>query len=188
MSSSLENYGFVRDEIITNYAVLCVASYILGIGDRHLSNFLIKHSTGVSISINLSYYQEIISIHFGLALGSGINEFFPDLMPFRLTQIFEGLCHPEGINGIFREAMIEAMNCLRNNRHIIIDYCEIFIKDPLLVHILLARGNKIPQDLLQRKLEQLKIEDEIYSSSVPITISTELEQLRISQQHSQNQH
>jgi len=53
-------------------------------------------------------------------------------MPFRLSRTFEGVTAPIGINGIFRHAMIDVLKSLRKKRHIILDFCEVFINDPLL--------------------------------------------------------
>lgn len=74
MSVSLEAFVFIRDRFISNYAVCCAAGYILGIGDRHLENFLLNYVTG-----------EIVLIDFGYSFGSSLNLPIPELLPFRLT-------------------------------------------------------------------------------------------------------
>ncbi len=71
---STEAFLKVKSGFIKNYATFCTASYILGIGDRHLENFLVNYLTG-----------EIIGIDFGISFGNGINIKIPELMPFRLT-------------------------------------------------------------------------------------------------------
>ena len=53
----------------------CAGSYILGIGDRHLENFLLDQCDGT-----------VVGIDFGLAFGSGLGLPAPELIPFRLTQ------------------------------------------------------------------------------------------------------
>ena len=42
LCSNLESFMFIRDRFIKNYSVVCIAGYILGIGDRHLENFLLN--------------------------------------------------------------------------------------------------------------------------------------------------
>ena len=121
MSVSLEAFVFIRDRFISNYAVCCAAGYILGIGDRHLENFLLNYVTG-----------EIVLIDFGYSFGSSLNLPIPELLPFRLTQVFEGLSKPIGLDGIYKHEFVALMSELRNKRHIILDYCEVFINDPLL--------------------------------------------------------
>jgi DNA-dependent protein kinase catalytic subunit len=42
-------------------ATFSIASYLIGIGDRHLENFLVDTSDG-----------EVLGIDFGIAFGSGV--------------------------------------------------------------------------------------------------------------------
>jgi len=85
LSSTCEAYVYLKNRFIRNYATLCIAGYILGIGDRHLENYLINYSTG-----------EVVSIDFGISFGGGYNLLIPELMPFRLTKMFEGVMLPVG--------------------------------------------------------------------------------------------
>ena len=56
-------------------AVFSAASYLLGLGDRHLENFLVDTTDG-----------EVLGIDFGIAFSSNVHLSIPELMPFRLTQ------------------------------------------------------------------------------------------------------
>ena len=56
-------------------AVFSIASYLIGIGDRHLENFLVDTTDG-----------EVLGIDFGMAFSSNVHLHIPELMPFRLTQ------------------------------------------------------------------------------------------------------
>jgi len=47
---------------------------LIGIGDRHLENFLVDTTDG-----------EVLGIDFGIAFGSGVHLSIPELVPFRLT-------------------------------------------------------------------------------------------------------
>ncbi|CAF1501508.1 unnamed protein product [Didymodactylos carnosus] len=49
MANSHEGFYTLRSQFIVSYAVLCTSQYILGIGDRHQSNFLIDTTSGQSI-------------------------------------------------------------------------------------------------------------------------------------------
>lgn len=40
--------------------------------------------------------------------------------------------NPVGINGLFRHSMISAMTALKKKRHLLLDFCEVFINDPIL--------------------------------------------------------
>ena len=59
MSSSPEAFLMLRSHFARSYASLCVCQYILGIGDRHLSNLMIDLESG-----------GVIGIDFGHAFGS----------------------------------------------------------------------------------------------------------------------
>ncbi len=62
----------------------CIGSYILGIGDRHLDNFLLDKCDG-----------SLVGIDFGLAFGNGLGLPAPELIPFRLTQqVCRSVCLP----------------------------------------------------------------------------------------------
>eukprot|EP00349_Pseudokeronopsis_sp_Brazil_P010698 CAMPEP_0202979616 /NCGR_PEP_ID=MMETSP1396-20130829/85710_1 /ASSEMBLY_ACC=CAM_ASM_000872 /TAXON_ID= /ORGANISM="Pseudokeronopsis sp., Strain Brazil" /LENGTH=115 /DNA_ID=CAMNT_0049719111 /DNA_START=2048 /DNA_END=2398 /DNA_ORIENTATION=- len=102
-------------------ATFSIASYIIGIGDRHLENFLIDTSDG-----------EILGIDFGIAFGSGFHLGIPELIPFRLTQQIEGVISPHPLEGVYKQTMVHALQALRNRKGLILDTCEIFVKEPLL--------------------------------------------------------
>ena len=85
LSSNSEIYLNLKNQFIRNYGVICIAGYILGIGDRHLQNFLINYSNG-----------EVVSIDFGISFGTNINLGIPELVPFRLTKCFLNLMEPGG--------------------------------------------------------------------------------------------
>ena len=55
-------------------ACFSICSYLIGVGDRHLDNFLVDITDG-----------EVLGIDFGIAFGSGVHLATPELMPFRLT-------------------------------------------------------------------------------------------------------
>jgi DNA-dependent protein kinase catalytic subunit len=102
-------------------AVFSIASYLIGIGDRHLENFLIDTSDG-----------EVLGIDFGMAFGSNVHLHIPELMPFRLTQQIEGVISPHPLGGIYKQTMVHALNAMRKKKSLILDTCEIFVKEPLL--------------------------------------------------------
>ena len=56
-------------------ATFSIASYLIGVGDRHLENFLVDTTDG-----------EVLGIDFGHAFGSAMHLVTPELMPFRLTR------------------------------------------------------------------------------------------------------
>ncbi len=75
LCASPESFLVVRSRFARTFAAFTACSYILGIGDRHLDNFLIDTSDG-----------SLVGIDFGAAFGAGIGLGVPELMPFRLTR------------------------------------------------------------------------------------------------------
>ncbi|CDW71353.1 dna-dependent protein kinase catalytic subunit [Stylonychia lemnae] len=111
----------IKNQFTKSLATFSIASYLIGIGDRHLENFLIDTSDG-----------EILGIDFGIAFGSGIQLGIPELMPFRLTQQIEGVIAPHPLEGVYKQTMVHALNALKHRKSLIMDTCEIFVKEPLL--------------------------------------------------------
>jgi DNA-dependent protein kinase catalytic subunit len=53
-------------------------------------------------------------------------------MPFRLTQQIEGVIAPHPFEGVYKQTMVHALAALRKRKSLILDTCEIFVKEPLL--------------------------------------------------------
>ncbi|XP_069690626.1 DNA-dependent protein kinase catalytic subunit-like isoform X3 [Periplaneta americana] len=120
LSTSWESYFSLRQEFACSYAVLCIAHWLLGIGDRHLSNFLVSLRDGRCVGIDFGYA-------FGMA-----TQFLPvpELMPFRLTPHIVALLQPLEETGLFRETMIHCLRALRNNHDMLLATMEVFVQEP----------------------------------------------------------
>lgn len=55
MSTTPEAFLSLRSHFSSSHAVLCISHWILGIGDRHLSNFMINTETGGMIGIDFGH-------------------------------------------------------------------------------------------------------------------------------------
>lgn len=55
LSASPEAFLTLRAHFARSHAVLCICQYILGIGDRHLSNFLVSLETGGMVGIDFGH-------------------------------------------------------------------------------------------------------------------------------------
>ena len=128
LKKGLEHYLSNPEEIlntrinfIRNYSTLCIGCYLLGIGDRHLENFL--------ININNS---EVYAIDFGISFGQGLVQIIPELIPFRLTKQIRSIIYPFGYNGVIRNTMIDVLSAIKGYKKYILDYCEVFVKEPLI--------------------------------------------------------
>lgn len=122
MSSNLESFIALKNNFIKSYAVMCVAHWFLGIGDRHLGNSMISLKNG-----------EVIGIDFGHAFGTATqNLAIPELVPFRLTPCIVNVLQPLGENCLFKEIMIKTLKAFRRSSHPLLSTMEVFVKEPSL--------------------------------------------------------
>ncbi|KAF7660907.1 hypothetical protein LDENG_00272900 [Lucifuga dentata] len=122
MCTSPEAFLSLRSHFISSHALLCVSHWILGIGDRHLSNFMINMETG-----------GMIGIDFGHAFGSA-TQFLPvpELMPFRLTRQFVNLMQPLKESGLIQSIMVHALRAYRAEPDLLLNTMDVFVKEPSL--------------------------------------------------------
>lgn len=122
----LENFPnagtwFERRLAYTNsVATTSMIGYILGIGDRHISNILIHKSTA-----------ELVHIDFGIAFEQGKCLPTPETIPFRLTRDITAPFGVSGVDGVFRKSCEKTMQVLRENCTMIMTTLEVLLHDPL---------------------------------------------------------
>uniref|UniRef100_A0A673C7H7 DNA-dependent protein kinase catalytic subunit n=1 Tax=Sphaeramia orbicularis TaxID=375764 RepID=A0A673C7H7_9TELE len=122
MCNSPEAYLSLRSHFISSHALLSVSHWVLGIGDRHLSNFMINMETG-----------GMIGIDFGHAFGSA-TQFLPvpELMPFRLTSQFVNLMQPLKESGLIQSVMVHSLRAYRAEPDLLLNTMDVFVKEPSL--------------------------------------------------------
>ncbi|KAI9359803.1 hypothetical protein BD770DRAFT_319254 [Pilaira anomala] len=122
LASSPEAFLFLRKDFTYSLACISIFGYILGIGDRHLDNFLLDLNSG-----------RLIPIDFGHAFGSATEHLaIPEVVPFRLTRQFVGVLDPLGISGILETAMVNVLQAVKDEKDLLLNIMNVFIKDPLL--------------------------------------------------------
>jgi len=95
---------------------------VLGIGDRHLENFMLEKSTG-----------RVVGIDFGHAFGSATFMLpTPELMAVRLTRQMTSFLQPLDTGALLKEYMALALRALRSRRVELMRVMDIFISEPLL--------------------------------------------------------
>ncbi|XP_076655620.1 DNA-dependent protein kinase catalytic subunit [Halictus rubicundus] len=117
---SVESFVVMRRNFVTTYATMCIAHWILGIGDRHLGNLLIAVGSG-----------RCLGIDFGLAFDAGVDLRIPELMPFRLTNQILGLLKPFTEKDLLRAVMVHTLRALRNESGPILSCMDVFVHEPL---------------------------------------------------------
>uniref|UniRef100_A0A1B0CE33 non-specific serine/threonine protein kinase n=1 Tax=Lutzomyia longipalpis TaxID=7200 RepID=A0A1B0CE33_LUTLO len=105
---------------INTVASTSMVGYILGIGDRHLSNILLDQKTA-----------QIIHIDFGISFERGLIQRTPELVPFRLTRDMVSAMGFLGTDGVFRRSCEMTMEVLRENQATINTILEVLLYDPL---------------------------------------------------------
>ena len=110
----------------TNYtrstAVMSMAGYILGLGDRHPSNLMLDRYSG-----------KLLHIDFGDCFEASMHrDKFPERVPFRLTRMMVKAMEVAGIEGNFRATCNEVMRVLRTNKDSVMAMLEAFVHDPLI--------------------------------------------------------
>eukprot|EP00028_Trichosphaerium_sp_Am-I-7-wt_P001244 CAMPEP_0168535906 /NCGR_PEP_ID=MMETSP0405-20121227/19121_1 /TAXON_ID=498012 /ORGANISM="Trichosphaerium sp, Strain Am-I-7 wt" /LENGTH=462 /DNA_ID=CAMNT_0008563587 /DNA_START=274 /DNA_END=1662 /DNA_ORIENTATION=+ len=129
LSRSPEAYLQIREHFARTLAVFSIGSYIIGIGDRHLDNFLLDLSNG-----------GVIGIDFGHAFGSATQFLpIPELIPFRLTMQLQNFLKPLDSQGLLKHDMVHALSALQGGKEILLGTMDVFIKEPLLDWEKLAR-------------------------------------------------
>ncbi|XP_055968392.1 DNA-dependent protein kinase catalytic subunit [Sorex fumeus] len=120
MSTGPESFLALRAQCASSHALLCVSHWVLGIGDRHLNNFLVSMDTGTMIGID-----------FGHAFGSA-TQFLPvpELMPFRLTRQLVNLMLPMRETGLVSGVMVHALRAFRARGGQLGSTMAVFIKEP----------------------------------------------------------
>ncbi|KAJ8666945.1 hypothetical protein QAD02_008607 [Eretmocerus hayati] len=101
-------------------ATTSIIGYILGLGDRHVSNILLDISTA-----------EVVHIDFGIAFEQGKVLPTPETVPFRLSRDIEIAMGVSGVEGTMRRCCEETMTVLREQREIIVTLLRVLLYDPL---------------------------------------------------------
>lgn len=114
-----------------------MVGYILGIGDRHVSNILIDEQSA-----------ELVHIDFGIAFEQSKCLPTPETVPFRMTRDLVAAMGCSGVDGIFRRSCERTMDVLRCNKRTIITILEVLLYDPLYAWALTSRQANSRQSMV----------------------------------------
>lgn len=120
ISASPECFFALRNNFGKSLAAMNIAHWMLGIGDRHLQNFVIDKNNG-----------QLIAIDFNMAFGIATrNLSIPELMPFRLTNQFVNVMKPLEKSGFLNKCMSHILRTFRNESDSLMAAMEVFIYEP----------------------------------------------------------
>jgi FKBP12-rapamycin complex-associated protein len=110
-----------RTNFTASLAMTSIAGYILGLGDRHMMNIMMKTKSG-----------KLVHIDFGDCFEVAIKRSqFPEKVPFRLSRQLVSALELAGIRGTLKSACQMIMTLLRDNVDEIRGLLSMFIYDPL---------------------------------------------------------
>lgn len=160
MCNTPEAFLSLRSHFICSHALLCVSHWVLGIGDRHLSNFMINVETGGMIGIDFGHafgsatqvshkvqdrFRKDLFLYICISMVSiwrGTDAFVhpicpqflavPELMPFRLTQQFVNLMQPLRESGLIQSVMVHSLRAYSADQDLLLNTMDVFVKEPLL--------------------------------------------------------
>lgn len=111
-----------RSTYTASLASTSMAGYILGLGDRHFYNIMMKSKTAKLVHIDFGDCFEV-AMH---------RENYPEKVPIRLTRLLVNALEVSKIEGTFRACCENVMSLMRSNDENFMCLLEAFIYDPLL--------------------------------------------------------
>lgn len=144
-------------------ATTSMSGYVLGLGDRHLQNIMMKTQTG-----------KLVHIDFGDCFEVAQNRSaFAEKVPFRLTRMLTNALEITKIDGTLRTSMINIMSLMRENSDQIFGLLEVFKYDPLLQWM--QEKDDSATKILDRIQDKLKGRD--FSKDDELNVSDQVDKL-----------
>jgi len=147
-SASADIWFERRTNFVCSLAMMSMVGYILGLGDRHVSNILIITTSG-----------KIAHIDFGDSFENAMKrEHVPEKVPFRLTRMLVNAMEVTGVEGTFKKICLESMDMCRSNKESILAVLEAFINDPVVAESQHRRVQKHGQISVEADDAKVKIQ------------------------------
>ncbi|OHT13017.1 PIKK family atypical protein kinase [Tritrichomonas foetus] len=166
-SSGSEHWLSRRTLYTASLAMTSMAGYILGLGDRHLSNIMFKEKSAKLVHIDFGDCFEVTQT----------RQKFPEKVPFRLTRILKNGLEVSKIEGTFRTSCENVMSLIRSNSDQISGLLEVFEYDPLLQWIIVNenQGANSAKTILRRINDKLKGRD--FNQNEELSVSDQVDKL-----------
>ena len=121
-------------------ALMSMAGYTIGLGDRHPSNIMVQRHTG-----------RVIHIDFGDSFEVAYNRVvFAERVPFRMTRMIVNALDGGCVEGLFRKSCTELLWVLRENQSSVIAQLEVFVHEPIFYGRELRSNEKGQKGILER--------------------------------------
>lgn len=111
-----------RENFINSMALMSMSGYILGLGDRHLSNLMMERKSGRIVHIDFGDCFEV----------THSRAKFSETIPFRLTRMLQNVMGSAGVRGPYKEMCMRVMGIMRENKDSIMAMLEAFVYNPLI--------------------------------------------------------
>ena len=133
----------VRVENFTkSNALMSMAGYIVGLGDRHPSNIIVLHDTGKVVHIDLADTFE----------GACLRRSYREVVPFRLTRMIINALDCRSVEGLFRRTATDVMNVLRDHKNSLMAQLEIFVHEPVFTMLHERAGAQDPRSGIMERI------------------------------------
>lgn len=129
-----------RVNYVRSLATMSMVGYILGLGDRHLSNIMLQRISGKIVHIDFGDLFEVPML----------RKEVPEKVPFRLTRMLVKAMEACGIEGNYKITCLNVMEVLRENKESLLAILESFATDPLLNRKLIIAEYQNYTDLAQK--------------------------------------
>ncbi|KAK5978357.1 hypothetical protein GCK32_001836 [Trichostrongylus colubriformis] len=118
---TVQSWAHMIDNYRRSLAQWSIVTYVVGLGDRHLSNVLFETDTCKLVHIDLGMILEYSKRTLPI----------PERVPFRLTRDLLDPILIEGTDGRLRENAVRAMRLLRESKHVILGLASVLLRETI---------------------------------------------------------
>jgi phosphatidylinositol kinase/protein kinase (PI-3 family) len=141
-------------------ALMSMAGYAIGLGDRHPSNIMVQRHTG-----------RVIHIDFGDSFEVTMNRtVFAERVPFRMTRMIVNALDGSSVDGLFRRSCEDVLWVLRESQSSVIAQLEVFIHEPIFYGREMRSQVKPKAGILERVAAKLSGNDPARGGVVPVEL------------------
>ena len=141
-----------RNKIFTiSTALMSIAGYTIGLGDRHPSNIMVQRHTGRCLHIDFGDSFEVAMKRAA----------FRERVPFRLTRMMINALDSGYVDGLFKKCCENILWVIRENKSSIIAQMEVFIHEPIFYGKEIRQSGQAQKGILERVAAKLNGKDPI---------------------------